>query len=101
MVMPLEEDMKLGDSKLDSKLGDSSFDVQARSQEFAMGGCLGGLERSPQPPEARGLGAEPPALENFAFFCKNNIILGLFWLKIMLLKRGLEIGSANKIKLVA
>ena len=30
---------------------------QARSQKFAMGDCLGGL------------GAEPPALENFAFFC--------------------------------
>ena len=43
---------------------------QARSQKFVMGrGCLGGL------------GAEPPALENFAFFCKNNFILGLFWLK--------------------
>ena len=25
-----------------------------------------------------GLGAEPPALENFAFFCKNNFILRLF-----------------------
>ena len=24
------------------------------------------------------LGAEPPALENFAVFCKNNFILGLF-----------------------
>ena len=24
------------------------------------------------------LGAEPPALENFAFFCKNNFILELF-----------------------
>ena len=54
-----------------------------------MGGCLGGL------------GAKPPALENFAFFCKNNFILGLFWLKNNFLKRGLEIGSANKIKLVA
>ena len=68
--------------------------VQARSQKFAMGGCFGGLgvgvweqsrrrlgvwEQSPQPPEA--LGAGPPALENFAFFCKNNFILGLFWLK--------------------
>ena len=31
-----------------------------------------------QLPEARGPGAEPPALENFAFFCKNNFILGLF-----------------------
>ena len=25
-----------------------------------------------------GLGAEPPAFKNFAFFCKNNFILGLF-----------------------
>ena len=40
--------------------------TQARSQRFAMGGCLGGLE------------AEPPALENFAFFCKNKLILELF-----------------------
>ena len=40
---------------------------QARSQKFVMGGgCLGVL------------GAEPPALEKFAFFCKNNFILGLF-----------------------
>ena len=36
------------------------YSDQARSQEFEMGGCFGGL------------GAEPPALENFAFFCKNN-----------------------------
>ena len=40
---------------------------QARSQKFAMGG--GYFE---------GLGAEPSELENFAFFCKNNLILGLF-----------------------
>ena len=40
--------------------------TQARSQKFAMGGCFGGLE------------AEPPALENFAFFCKMNLILELF-----------------------
>ena len=34
--------------------------------------------RAPQPPEAiGGLGAEPPALENFAFFLKNNLVLGL------------------------
>ena len=73
--------------------------MQARSQKFAMGGAvLGVWGRSPQPPEANGglgasspaaggwgfggkapsrrrhggLGAEPPALENFAFFCKNN-----------------------------
>ena len=44
-----------------------------------MGGCFGGLGAEPQPLEANGgLGAEPPALENFAFFCKNNFILGLF-----------------------
>ena len=48
------------------------------------------------------LGAKPPALENFAFFCKNNFILRAILIKkIMLLKRGLEIGSANMIKLVA
>ena len=41
--------------------------VQARSQKFAIGGCFGNL------------GAEPPAaLKNFAFFCKNNLILELF-----------------------
>ena len=27
----------------------------------------------------KGLGAEPPALKNFAFFCKNNLILELVW----------------------
>ena len=54
--------------------------TQARSQKFAMGeGCFGGRGpsrrrpmgvrgRSPQLPEAGGMGAEPPALENFAFF---------------------------------
>ena len=48
--------------------------VQARSQKFAMG--VWG--RSPHLPEAGGLGAKPPVLENFVFFCKNNFILGLF-----------------------
>ena len=42
--------------------------AQARSQKFEMGG--GGY--------FWGLGAEPPALENLAFFCKNNVILELF-----------------------
>ena len=53
---------------------------QARSQKFAMGGLfwgsggkagqrLGVRGQSPQPPEVRGLGAEPPAFKNFAFFC--------------------------------
>ena len=40
--------------------------TQAGSQKFAMGGCFGNL------------GAEPPVLENFAFFCKMNLILELF-----------------------
>ena len=35
-----------------------------------------------KPPAARGqgwgLGAKPPALKNFAFFCKNNLNLRLF-----------------------
>ena len=63
--------------------------TQARSQKFAMGGLfwgseggapsrrrpMGVRERSPQLPEAWGLGAEPPALKIFAFFCKMNLIL--------------------------
>ena len=66
--------------------------TQARSQKFAMLGLFWGFRgggpshrrpmgvrgRSPQQPEAWGLGAEPPALENFAFFCKMNLILELF-----------------------
>ena len=40
--------------------------TQVRSQKFAMGGCFGDL------------GAEPPALKNFLFFCKMNLILELF-----------------------
>ena len=35
---------------------------QARSQKSAMGGCIGGLE------------AKSPALEDFVFFGKNNLI---------------------------
>ena len=81
---------------------------QARSQKFAMGGLfwgsgggapsrrrpMGVWGRSPQPPEAGGLGAKPPAAGGTGvwgrspqrskilhFFCKNNFILGLFWLK--------------------
>ena len=85
----------------------SKYDVRqhARSQKFAMGGLFWGSgAESPaaggqwglkaKPPAARGwgsrgkvhsrrshggLGAEPPALENFAFFfCKNHLILELF-----------------------
>ena len=43
---------------------------QARSQKFAMGGCFGVWEQNPQLLEVGGLGAEPPALENLAFFAK-------------------------------
>ena len=48
-----------------------------------------------------GLGADLPAPGDFAFFFKNNLILGLFWWNLMFFKRGIEIGSANMIKLVA
>ena len=52
----------------------------AHSQKFAIAGAVLGIwGQSPQLPEAiGGLGAEPPALENFAFFFKNNLILGLY-----------------------
>ena len=33
--------------------------------------CLGVWGLGPQPPEAGGLGAKPPALENFAFFLQK------------------------------
>ena len=48
----------------------------------------------------RGLGAEPPALKNFAFFCKNNLSLELVWYNNAS-KCGIEIGSANMIQVVA
>ena len=53
---------------------------EARSQKFAIEGAVVGVwGQSPQPPEAiGGLGAEPPALKNFAFFLKNNLVLGLY-----------------------
>ena len=64
----------------------------ARSQKFAMGeGCFGGLGAGPPvaggqwglggrapSPEAGVMGAETPALKNFAFFCKMNLIVELF-----------------------
>ena len=65
---------------------------QVRSQKFAMGrGCFGDLGAEPpaagglmgsggEAPSRRrhgGMGAEPRALNNFGFFCKNNLILGL------------------------
>ena len=44
----------------------------------AAGGQLGVWGEAPSRWKHGGLGAEPPALENFAFFCKNNLILELF-----------------------
>ena len=44
----------------------------ARNSQW--GSYLGGLAAGGN----SGLGTEPPALENFAFFCKNNLILELF-----------------------
>ena len=51
------------------------------------GGSVGGTPQlmetngdlGAKPPAAEGTRAEPQALKNFAFFCKNNLILGLFW----------------------
>ena len=65
-----------------------------------MGGYFGGLGGSPQPPEAGGLGAEPPALPNLAFFCKNNNFRTIL-IKNNAVKTCTEIGSVNMIKLVA
>ena len=71
--------------------------MQARSQKFAMGGCLGGLGaeppaaggqwgsggeapscrrlgvwgQSPQPPEARGCGGGAPSARKFCIFLKK------------------------------
>ena len=67
---------------------------QARSQKFAIGGFVRGVwglrPHLPKTDEGLGvkplatrgqgwgLGAKPPVLENFAFFCKNNLNLRLF-----------------------
>ena len=44
----------------------------------AAGGYWGSGGKAPSRRRHGGLGAEPPALENFAFFFKNNLILGLY-----------------------
>ena len=42
--------------------------------------CFEGLEAPPYPPGTiGGVDAEPPALKKIYFFCKNNLILALFW----------------------
>ena len=65
----LGEDQKNSSSKLEHFFPQILVETcaQMHTQTFAMGGggCLGGLK------------AEPPALENFASFCKNNLILKL------------------------
>ena len=80
------------------KLQKKTCSTQARGQKFALGGSGGGAPScwkpmGPKPPAARGwgfggkapsgrrhggLGADHLALENFAFFCKNNFILEPF-----------------------
>ena len=46
----------------------------------------------------RGSGGGAPSAQQF---CKNKLTLGLSSLKLMLLKRDIEIGSAKTIKLAA
>ena len=57
--------------------------MEARSQKFAMGGCFGGGwgfgSKVPSRRRHEGLGAEPPALENF--FAKKTLILGAILIK--------------------
>ena len=55
-----------------SSLARSVMSPQERSQKIRNEGMLWGRRRH------GGVGAEPPALENFAFFCKNNLIFRLF-----------------------
>ena len=69
---------------------------QARSQKFAMGGLFwgsGGKASSRR--RHGGLGAEPPALANFAFFCKMKSNFRAILIKIMLFKRGIELSCAR------
>ena len=65
-----------------------------------MGECFGGLEEKSQA-TAGGTGVWGRNLQNkknFAFFYKNNLILEIFSNKLLLLKRGIEIGISNIIK---
>ena len=54
-------------------------DTQARSQKFALWGLVwgsgGGAPSHQRPMGVRG---EAPSAQNFAFFCKMNLILELF-----------------------
>ena len=69
--------------------------VQWRIQKILVGGIIKILSTKPQKFGCvvtrcvagnsqwsgcfRGLGSKPPALKNFAIFCKNNLILELVW----------------------
>ena len=53
--------------------------TQTCSQKFAMGGLSWGSESGAPRRRNHGVwGRRPSALEKFAFFCKNNLILELF-----------------------
>ena len=63
------------------KAGKKNYHLHAGAlPEIRNGGGLFGGSGGKAPSRWRhgGVGAEPPAHENFAFFCKNNFILGLF-----------------------
>ena len=51
--------------------------VARNLQWGAVLGTMGVWGQSPQLPEAQGTGAGAPSAQNFAFFCKNNLILEL------------------------
>ena len=58
--------------------------TQARSQKFAMGGCLGGSGAGPQSPEANGgLWAKPPAAGGWGSggAAPSDRKFGIFWQK--------------------
>ena len=65
------------------------------------GDVLGAWGNAPGAGGTKVWGKIPHHTKNFALFCKNNFIVGIFWQKLMLLKHGIEIGKANMIKLVA
>ena len=72
----------------------------ARNSQW--GGCFGSLGGgAPSRRRHGGLGRSPKRSKILRFFAKITKFYGYFDRKIMLLKRGLEIGSASMIKLVA
>ena len=60
------------------------------------GGATGyGGRATPAAGSHWGLGVKPQHLKIFQFFCNTNLILGLVWLRLLLLKRGVEISTAK------